>query len=193
MLVVPVAIAFPTAAISIRQTMWIDLSFVLDDVQVTKTETRNVANLDPPSARAYHQVPETESAYPDWSRQPKRVDASVSQRAYDGREEVLEGLAEQADVLQKHKQVQPVVCQRQFQPGHGRCRMPLVLLVDVGQEAPSCKVLLLVSEPGCCGWVVGKKEAGRNRYADRDYSLLQTETPVSSPSHLARHGVSNSR
>lgn len=68
MLVVPVAIAFPTAAISIRQTMWIDRSFVLDDVQVTKTETRNVANLDPPSARAYHQVPETESAYPDWSR-----------------------------------------------------------------------------------------------------------------------------
>lgn len=50
-LVVPVAIAFPTAAISIRQTMWIDRSFVLDDVQVTKTETRNVANLEGPSAK----------------------------------------------------------------------------------------------------------------------------------------------
>lgn len=71
MFVVPVAIAFPTAATSIRQTMWIDLSFVLDDVQVTKMETRNVANLGgvvskkrlPPYSMA-------ESAYPDWSRQP---------------------------------------------------------------------------------------------------------------------------
>lgn len=52
MFVVPVAIAFPTAATSIRQTMWIDRSFVLDDVQVTKMETRNVANLDNSSARS---------------------------------------------------------------------------------------------------------------------------------------------
>lgn len=118
-LVVPVAMAFPTAATSIRQTMWIDRSFVLDDVQVTKMETRNVANLVRPLARVYRHVDKAESAYPDWSRQPKRVDASVSQRSDDGREEVLEGLAEQADVLQKHKQVQPVVCQGQFQPGHG--------------------------------------------------------------------------
>lgn len=120
MLVVPVAIAFPTAAISIRQTMWIDRSFVLDDVQVTKTETRNVANLEAPSAKKYRPpCSRPESAYPDWSCQPKRVDTSIPQRSDDGREEVLEGLAEQADVLQKHKQVQPVVCQRQFQPGHG--------------------------------------------------------------------------
>lgn len=51
MFVVPVAIAFPTAATSIRHTMWIDRSFVLDDVQVTKIETKNVANLDISSAR----------------------------------------------------------------------------------------------------------------------------------------------
>ena len=34
----------------------------------------------------------TESAYPDWSRQPKRVDASISQRSDDGGEEVLDAL-----------------------------------------------------------------------------------------------------
>lgn len=51
MFVVPVAMAFPTAATSIKQIMWIDRSFVLDDVQVTHTETRNVANLEVSSAR----------------------------------------------------------------------------------------------------------------------------------------------
>lgn len=57
MFVVPVAIAFPTAATSIRQTICIDRSFVLDDVQVTNMETRNVANLVALSASAYHRVP----------------------------------------------------------------------------------------------------------------------------------------
>lgn len=51
MFFVPVAMAFPTAATSMRHMMWIDRSFVLDDVQVTKIETKNVANLDILSAR----------------------------------------------------------------------------------------------------------------------------------------------
>lgn len=186
MFVVPVAIAFPTAATSIKQTMWIDLSLVLDDVQVTKMETRNVANLGGfVSKKDMPPCFKTESAYPDWSRQPKRVDASISQRSDDGREEVLEGLAEEADVLQKHEQVQPVVCQGHLEPGHGGLCMSLILLVDVGQKAPSCKVFLLVGQPGCCGWVIRKKEAREDSYADRDYTLLRTGTPVSSRSGLA--------
>lgn len=44
MLVVAVAIAFPTAAISIRQMICIERSFVLDDVHVTMMEKTNVAN-----------------------------------------------------------------------------------------------------------------------------------------------------
>lgn len=44
MLVVAVAMAFPTAATSIRQMMCIERSFVLDDVHVTSMDKRNVAN-----------------------------------------------------------------------------------------------------------------------------------------------------
>lgn len=41
---VAVAIALPTSATNMRQMMWIDRSLVLADVQVTRTDTRNVAN-----------------------------------------------------------------------------------------------------------------------------------------------------
>lgn len=91
----------------------------------------------------------------------------------------MEGLAEQADVLQKHKQVQPIVRQGQLEPCRGGCSMSLIFLVDVGQESPSRKVLLLVGQPGCCGWVVWEKETGENGYADRDCPLLRDGTEVS--------------
>jgi hypothetical protein len=42
--VVPVAIAFPTAAISIRQMMWIERSLVLAEVNVTRIVVKKVAN-----------------------------------------------------------------------------------------------------------------------------------------------------
>lgn len=43
-LVVAVAIAFPTTATSIKQMIWMERSPVRADVHVTKIETRNVAN-----------------------------------------------------------------------------------------------------------------------------------------------------
>ena len=46
--VVPAAMAFPTAAKSMRQTMCKDLSFVLAELNVTQIDRRKVAN--------YHQV-----------------------------------------------------------------------------------------------------------------------------------------
>lgn len=91
-------------------------------------------------------------------------------------------------MLQKYKQVQPVVCQCHLEPGHGGLCMLLILLVDVGQQAPSCKVFLLVAQPGCCGWVIRKEEAREDSNADRDYTLLRTETTVSSRSGLAWNG-----
>lgn len=42
--VVPAAIAFPTAATSMRHIICIDLSFVLAELNVTQTDRRNVAN-----------------------------------------------------------------------------------------------------------------------------------------------------
>jgi hypothetical protein len=42
--VVPAAIAFPTAASSMRQTMCKDLSFVFAELNVTQMERRKVAN-----------------------------------------------------------------------------------------------------------------------------------------------------
>lgn len=42
--VVPVAMAFPAAATSIRTMIWIDRSFVFEAVKVTMTDVRKVAN-----------------------------------------------------------------------------------------------------------------------------------------------------
>lgn len=60
-LVVAVAMALPTAAMSMRQMMWIERSFVRADVHVTRMETRKVANwfyitISPKSMKenAYH-------------------------------------------------------------------------------------------------------------------------------------------
>lgn len=52
--------------------------------------------------------------------------------------------------------------------------MPLIFLVDIGQEAPSCEVLLFIGQPGGCGWVVGEKEAGDYGYSDGDCPFLWT-------------------
>lgn len=42
--VAPVAMALPTADTHMRHMMWMDLSLVLDEVNVTHTDVRNVAN-----------------------------------------------------------------------------------------------------------------------------------------------------
>lgn len=44
MLVLPAAIAFPTAAIIMRQKMWMERSWVLEAVKFTTTDVRKVAN-----------------------------------------------------------------------------------------------------------------------------------------------------
>lgn len=70
--------------------------------------------------------------YPNRSGQPQRIDGAISQSPDNGREEILKRLAQQTDVLEQDKQIQPIVLQSKLQPVHCRPLVALVLLVNIG-------------------------------------------------------------
>lgn len=65
----------------------------------------------------------------------------------NGREEVLERLGEQTDVLHEDKQIKTVIAHAELDTIPDRLFLVLIGLVDIAEKAPRSKGLLLVAEP----------------------------------------------
>lgn len=96
------------------------------------------------------------------------LDGAVAESLDDAGEEVLEGLGEDGEMLDKDEEVETVVFQAQLYTVPNRARVRFVGLVDVGHKTVRRKAALLFVQPfgGC--WIVGKDEAGSHGDGDGD-------------------------
>ena len=71
-------------------------------------------------------------------------------------------------MLRQHEEVQPVICQAEFDSFPNRARVRVVCLVDVGHQTPAGEVALFFAQPfGRC-WVIWEDETGGDGDADGD-------------------------
>ena len=96
--------------------MWMLRSPVVPADQVTATETRKVANQTVEGSVSAGLIKaRSKSLWERWKltrhSQQQRLNLPEPERLNNAREEVLERLRQDRQVLRQHKQIQPVVCQ----------------------------------------------------------------------------------
>lgn len=79
------------------------------------------------------------TAYPGWSGKPQRGDFTITKSSHDGREEVLKGLGDQADVLQEDKKVKSVVANSHFDAVPDCALSVGIYFANVLCQSPRCK------------------------------------------------------
>jgi hypothetical protein len=117
--------------------------------------------------------------------QQQRLDLPKPKRLHNAREEILERLRQDRQVLRQHEEVKSVVCQAEFNSLPDGARVRVVCFVDVDHQAPAGEVALFFAQPfGCC-WVVGQDEAGGDGDADCDYAFDDEEPAPACNAHAA--------
>jgi hypothetical protein len=99
-----------------------------------------------------------ESQEPHRSSEQQRGDLGVAESFDDGREEVLEGLSEERDVLEEDEDVQAVVFESEHETVFDGYRRGSVGLFGIINEAPLCEVALFFTQPFGCRGEVGEKD-----------------------------------
>lgn len=174
--------------------MWRLRSPVVPADQVTPTETRKVANQTGEAVLADRskQIALLGSNYKlTRDGQQKSLDLAVPKSLNDAREEVLERLRQDGQVLREHKEVQAVVREAELDALPDRARVRVVGLVDVHHQAPAGKVALFFAQPFGRGWVVGEDEAGGDGHTDRDHAFDDEEPPPACDAHAAVQVLEN--
>lgn len=99
-----------------------------------------------------------EGKKPHGSRKQQGGNLRVSKCLDDGREEILEGLCEEGDVLEQDEDVEAVVSQCEHEAILDGDRSSGVGFFGIIDEAPLCEVALFFREPlgGC--WKIGKED-----------------------------------
>jgi hypothetical protein len=157
---------------------------------VTATETRKVANQTVGGSVSAGLIKaRSKSVWERWKltghSQQQRLDLPEPERLNNAREEVLERLRQDRQVLRQHKQIQPVICQAEFDSFPNRARVRVVCFVNVDHQAPAGEVALFFAQPfGRC-WVVGQDEAGGDGDADGDYAFDDEEPAPAGDTHVA--------
>lgn len=110
--------------------------------------------------------------YPGRNCKPQSRNVVITQSLDNAREEVLESLGEQSNMLEEDKNVEAIIFDSELETNPYGAGMLLIGLVDILQQAPHCKGLFIVVEPAGGMGVVRQQKRSQKPNKDRKYSFL---------------------
>lgn len=110
--------------------------------------------------------------YPSRCSEPQSGDLSITKRSNNSREEVLECLGNQADVLKKNEEVESIIAYSQLDTVPDCLFAVGVDFANILCQAPCCECSLFLGQPFGGVRVIGQSDCGDERESDSSYAFL---------------------